>query len=59
MCCLPDELVVILVAPLYDVGLVVPVLARPVAVDVGVDASAAGQGHFRHQSFEGPNTAPT
>ena len=46
---LPDELVVILVSPLDDVSLVVPVFSRPVAVDVGVDASAAGEGHLRHQ----------
>ena len=35
-----------LISPLDDVRLVVPVLPRPVRVDVGVDARATGQRHL-------------
>ena len=39
------ELVVILVAPLHNVGLIVPVVSGPVGVDVGVDACSTRQRH--------------
>ena len=42
----PDELEVLLVAPLDHVRLVVPVLPGAVGVDVGVDAGARRQRHL-------------